>query len=41
MSLRCKMVCGGAGDLSQSLPLSDGNALNVRQSAVVIPRVDF
>lgn len=35
------MVCGGAGDLLQSLPLLDGNALNVRQCAVVIPKADF
>lgn len=40
-SLRCKMVCGGAGDAFQSLPFLDGDDLNVRQSAVVIPKVNF
>lgn len=32
---------GGAGDVFQSLPLLDGNGWNVRQSAVVIPVVNF
>lgn len=35
------MVCGGAGDVFQSLPLLHGNGLGVRQSAVVIPKVNF
>lgn len=35
------MVCGGAGDVFQSLPLLHGNGLDVRQSAVVIPKVNF
>lgn len=37
--LRCEMVCGGAGDVVQNLPLLDGNGWSVREFALVIPKV--
>lgn len=41
MSWKCKMVCGVAGDVFQSLLSLDGNGLTIRQPAVVIPKVNF